>query len=101
MCYNHTWNETPPQCGSDEAHAHMQKRALLGEILVRLRAISSSDIPRILDAQRRRSGRAKFGETARAMGLISAEHIIAALAVQMDLLPDIGRMTLPEILQAL
>ena len=79
----------------------MQSRAKLGEILVQLRALTPSDVPRILDALRRRHGRPKFGQTARAMGLVNEEQIMAALAVQMQLLPNISRMTLPQILQAL
>jgi hypothetical protein len=76
----------------------MQPAPKLGEILVGLKVLSRFDVDRVLEAMRRCRRRQKFGQTARAMGLVTEEHILAALAVQMNLLPDIGRLTLPQIL---
>ena len=45
---------------------------------------------RVLEAMQRRRRRQKFGQTARDMGLIDEEHILAALAVQMNLFPGVG-----------
>jgi hypothetical protein len=70
----------------------------LGEILVGLKVLSPFDVDRVLEAMRRCRRRQKFGQTARAMGLITEEHILAALAVQMDLLPGIRRLDLRQIL---
>jgi hypothetical protein len=76
----------------------MQPAPKLGEILVGLKVLSRFDVDRVLEAMRRCRRRQKFGQTARAMGLVTEEHILAALAVQMNLLPDIGRLSLPQIL---
>lgn len=73
----------------------------LGEILVRLKVLNRFDLDRVLEAMRRVRRRQKFGQTARAMGLVAEEHILAALAVQMNLFPGIQRMTLPQILEYL
>ncbi len=73
----------------------------LGEILVRLKVLNRIDRDRVLEVLRRAERRQKFGQAARAMGLISEEHILAALAVQMNLFPDVGRMTLQQILEYL
>ncbi len=79
----------------------MQAEQKLGEILVRLKAISRSDFQRVMETLHRGGRRQKFGQTARAMGLVEEEHILAALAVQMDLFPGIQKMTLPQILEYL
>jgi hypothetical protein len=79
----------------------MRTRPKIGEILVRLQVLSSSDVKRVLEACDRRGGRAKFGQTARDMGLVTEEQILAALAVQMELLPNIDRLSLRQILDAL
>jgi hypothetical protein len=79
----------------------MQTRQLLGEILVRLRVLSRSDVDRVLDAMRRCPRPQKFGQVARAMNLLTEEHILAALAVQADLLPGIGQLGLQQILARL
>jgi hypothetical protein len=71
----------------------------LGEVLVHLRVLTLGDVERVLAALRRR--RSKFGQMARAMGLVREEHILAALAVQMRLLPGIEGMTLSQVLEAL
>jgi hypothetical protein len=73
----------------------------LGEILVQLKVLSRSDVDRVLEAMRRRPRRQKFGQTAQAMGLLTEEHILAALAVQMNLLPGIGQLSLYQILEQL
>ncbi len=70
----------------------------LGEILVGLKVLSWFDVDRVLEALRRGRRRQKFGQAARAMGLVTEEHILAALAVQMNLLPGIARLSLPQIL---
>jgi hypothetical protein len=70
----------------------------LGEILVGLKVLSRFDVDRVLETQRRSRRRQKFGQAARAMGLLGEEHILAALAVQMNLFPGITRLSLSEIL---
>jgi hypothetical protein len=79
----------------------MHTEQKLGEILVRLKVLSRYDLDRVVQAMRRLGRRQKFGQLARAMGLITEEHILAALAVQMNLFPGIQRMTLQEILDYL
>ena len=73
----------------------------LGEILVDLQVLSPLDVERVLNLLQRRGGRHKFGQMARDMGLLRDEHILAALAVQMELFPRIGEWTLEEILHCL
>jgi hypothetical protein len=79
----------------------MSARRRLGEVLVQLRALTPGDVERVLAALRRRQPRCKFGQMARDMGLLGEEHILAALAVQMQLLPGIERMSLEQVLGAL
>jgi hypothetical protein len=79
----------------------MDTRQPLGEILVQLKAIRPHDVERILAALALRPRRPKFGQMARDMGLIREEHVLAALAVQMDLFPGIDRLSLQQILQYL
>jgi hypothetical protein len=79
----------------------MRAEQRLGEILVRLKVLNHFDLDRVLEAMRRLQRRQKFGQTARAMGLVSEEHILAALAVQMNLFPGVERMTLNQILEYL
>jgi hypothetical protein len=79
----------------------METRQKLGEILVQLRLLNRHDVDRVLEAMRRCRRRQKFGQTARAMGLVREEHILAALAVQANLLPGIARLTLQQILDQL
>ncbi len=55
----------------------------------------------MLEAMQRRQCRQKFGQTARDMGLIGEEHILAALAVQMSLVPGVERLSLSQILHFL
>lgn len=73
----------------------------LGEILVGLKVIHPLDVERVLEAMRRQRRQQKFGQTARAMGLVSEEHILAALAVQMNLFPGIERLSLQQVLSCL
>ncbi len=73
----------------------------LGEILVDLHVLTSFDVERILTALRRRRDHTKFGEMGRSLGLLRDEHILAALAVQLQLLPGIKDLSLNRILHAL
>ena len=73
----------------------------IGEILVDLGVLKGVDVARVLDALSRRLDRQKFGQMAQTMGLVREEHILAALAVQMDLFPGIDRMSVGQILSAL
>jgi hypothetical protein len=79
----------------------MTESRKLGEILVDLKVIQPSDVNRVLDAMQRRSRPHKFGQMAKDMGLIREEHILAALAVQMQLIAGISRMTMRQILDCL
>jgi hypothetical protein len=79
----------------------MGSRKKLGEILVDLKVLRPADVDRVLRALDRRFDRQKFGETARSMGLVSEEHILAAMAVQMQLFRGIEAWSLEEILQRL
>jgi hypothetical protein len=73
----------------------------IGQILVELKVLNHFDIDRILESVRKRRRHQKFGQMARDMGLAREEEILAALAVQMELLPGIRRLTLKQILQQL
>jgi hypothetical protein len=73
----------------------------IGEILVALGVMKNGDVGRVLDALSRRLDRQKFGQMAQTMGLLREEHIMAALAVQMDLFPGIDHMSIGEILRSL
>ena len=79
----------------------MQPAQKLGEILVGLKILSRGDVDRVLEAMRRCRRRRKFGQTARAMGLLGEEHILVALAVQMNLFPGIRRLSLHQVLEQL
>jgi hypothetical protein len=79
----------------------MRTRPLLGDILVELRVLTPADVGRVLEAVGRRGRPQKFGQMARAMGLVGEEHILAALAVQMNLFPNSHRLSLHQILQLL
>jgi hypothetical protein len=73
-------------------------RKRLGEILVDLQVLTVAEVDRVLAAMRRRRDRAKFGQVAREMGLLREEHILAALAVQMQLFPNVSEMSLQRLL---
>ena len=79
----------------------MHTEQKLGEILVRLKVINRIDFDRVIETLRRSERRQKFGQVARAMGLVTEEHILAALAVQTKLFPGVERMTLDQILEYL
>jgi hypothetical protein len=79
----------------------MRERKRLGEILRELRVLSGADIERVLDALRRRRDQVKFGQVARDMGLLRDEHILAALAVQMQMFPGIEDLSLRRLLECL
>jgi hypothetical protein len=79
----------------------MSAEQKLGEILLRLKALNRIDRDRVLETLRKSGRRQKFGQAARAMGLVTEEQILAALAVQMNLFPGIQGMTLEQILEYL
>ncbi len=79
----------------------MSTEQKFGEILMRLKALNRIDRDRVLETLRRSGRRQRFGQVARAMGLVSEEHILAALAVQMNLFPGVQWMTLEQILEYL
>jgi hypothetical protein len=79
----------------------MQERLRIGEILVRLKAMSHSDVDRVLEAMQKRRRRQKFGQTACDMGLLDEEHIFVALAVQMNLFPGVERLSVGQIVKYL
>jgi hypothetical protein len=79
----------------------MRDRRKLGEILVGLGVLTPAEVDRVLTAMRRRGDRAKFGQLARKMGLLREEHILAALAVQMQLFPRAQDMSLSRLLSRL
>jgi hypothetical protein len=79
----------------------MQERKRLGEILIDLQVLTPAQVERVLQAMRRRRDLAKFGQVAKEMGLLREEHILAALAVQMQLFPGIGEMSLNRLLGTL
>ena len=76
-------------------------RQKIGEILVDLGVLTPQQIDEVLCAIRRRCDRAKFGRVAREMGLLNEEHILAALAVQMQMFPGIHDLTLSKLLHRL
>ena len=79
----------------------MARQRKLGEILVDLKVLTPADVERVLATVQRRGQRKKFGEMAVEMGLAREEDILAALAVQMELFPGIGRLSMEEILRHL
>jgi hypothetical protein len=78
-----------------------QQRKRLGEILVELGVLTPDQVDEVLAALRRRGDRIKFGRMAKEMGLLQEEHILAALAVQMRVLPDIQHLTISKLMQRL
>jgi hypothetical protein len=79
----------------------MNTEQKFGEILMRLKVLNRIDRDRVLETLRRSTRRQRFGQVARAMGLVTEEHILAALAVQMNLFQGIQWMTLEQILEYL
>ena len=76
----------------------MADRKKIGEILVELQVLTPTEVDSVLTAMRRRHDRAKFGRAACEMGLMRDEHILAALAVQMQLFPNIQDLSLNKLL---
>jgi hypothetical protein len=79
----------------------MVERQRLGEILVGLQVLTPAEVERVLDAMRRRRDQRKFGQVAGDMGLLREEHVLAALAVQMELFPGLANLSLPRLLDRL
>jgi hypothetical protein len=79
----------------------MRRAKKLGEILVDLQVLTPGEVEGVLEALRFRYGRQKFGQMARDMGLVQEGHILAALAVQMKLVPGIQNMSLKSVLRLL
>lgn len=79
----------------------MSEEQKFGEILLRLKVLNRADRDRVLETLRVGRRRQKFGQAARAMGLITEEQVLAALAVQMNLFPGVQWMTLEQILEYL
>jgi len=79
----------------------MRRRKRLGEILVDLEVLTPAALDSVLKGLQRRLERQKFGQMARAMGLVREEEILAALAVQMNLFPGVQALTLEQILRSL
>jgi hypothetical protein len=79
----------------------MSGRKKLGEILVDLHVLTNSQVERVLTALRRRRDQTKFGEMACSLGLLGEEHVLAALAVQLQLFPGIQDLGLKGILESL
>lgn len=76
----------------------MYERKRIGEILADLGVLTPAEVERVVQALRRRPDISKFGQVAREMGLLREEHILAALAVQMELFPRIQEMSLKNLL---
>lgn len=76
----------------------MWERRKIGDILVDLQVLTPEVVERVLAAMARRRDQAKFGQVARDMGLLREEHILAALAVQMELFPGIGELSFSRLM---
>ena len=59
----------------------------LGEILVDLGVITRAEAECVATAQGRRGDTVKFGKLAKDLGLVTGEQVLAALAVQMEVVP--------------
>jgi hypothetical protein len=79
----------------------MRGEKKLGEILVDLRVLTEREVEEVVVALRRRRDNVKFGEMARALGLVREEHILAALAVQLRLFPGIQDLSMKRLLDTL
>jgi len=79
----------------------MHERKKLGAILRDLGVLTDPEIERVVEAMRRRRDQSKFGQIARDMGLLRDEHILAALAVQMQMFPGIQDLSLRRLLDRL
>lgn len=76
-------------------------RKRIGEILVDLGVLTLQEVEQILDVMDCRDDCQKFGKIAREMRLVTEEQILAALAVQMQMFPNIDAMSLEQILKRL
>jgi hypothetical protein len=76
-------------------------RQKIGEILIDLGVLTPAQVDDVLCAIRRRRDQAKFGMVAREMGLVDETHILAALAVQMQMFPGIQQLTLSKLFRRL
>jgi hypothetical protein len=63
--------------------------------------LTQAEVDRVLYAMRRRGDHVKFGRVAREMGLLREEHILAALAVQLQMFPRVEEMSLNRLLDRL
>jgi hypothetical protein len=79
----------------------MLERKPLGEILMGLQVLTAAEVERVLEAMRRRRDQRKFGQVAGAMGLVREEHVLAALAVQMELFPGLDNLSISRLLDHL
>jgi hypothetical protein len=77
------------------------ERKRMGKILIDLQVLTPAEVERVLEAMRRRRDQTKFGQVAKDMGLLREEHILAALAVQMQLFPHIQKLSLNRLLDHL
>jgi hypothetical protein len=77
------------------------ERRRLGEILVDLGVLTPAQVDDVLYALRKRRDRSKFGRVAREMGLVQEEHLLAAMAVQMQMFPGIQDLSLSRLLSRL
>lgn len=59
----------------------------IGAILIELGVLTSAEVARVATAQSRRGDPVKFGHLAKDLGIVTDEHILAALAVQMGIVP--------------
>lgn len=79
----------------------MNDRKKIGDILIDLGVLTPAEVDDVLLAMRRRRDRVKFGRVAREMGLVREEHVLAALAVQMQMFPRIADLSLGRLLAQL
>lgn len=79
----------------------MYERKRIGEILTDLGVLTQAEVDRVVQALRRRPDVVKFGQVAREMGLLREEHILAALAVQMELFPRVQDLSLRSLMSKL
>lgn len=79
----------------------MVDRERIGQILVDLQVLTPMEVACVLQAMRRRGDFAKFGQVAKDMGLLQDEHVLAALAVQMQLFPKLKGDCFPNLLDRL
>jgi len=79
----------------------MLDRRKIGEILVELQVLTEAQVEQILHALRKRDDHVKFGRVGREMGYLREEHILAAIAVQLQMFPGIEQLSLNRLLDRL